>query len=104
MLKRMFPLSMVSALVIGLSGCAQQQIAAPNSTEALTEHVCDARHVQELVGLRFAEDMPEITRKATNAKQVRVIHPNQAVTLDYRQDRLNIHVGEDGRVVLVNCS
>jgi hypothetical protein len=33
----------------------------------------------------------------------RVIHPNQAVTMDYRAQRLNISIGVSGRIERVYC-
>ncbi|MEM8978396.1 MAG: I78 family peptidase inhibitor [Pseudomonadota bacterium] len=34
---------------------------------------------------------------------VRVIRPNQAVTKDYREDRLNIHLNADDVIVRLSC-
>ncbi|PLC49410.1 hypothetical protein CR159_12420 [Pollutimonas subterranea] len=36
-------------------------------------------------------------------KATRIIHPDTAVTQDYRTDRLNIHVNEAGQVERVVC-
>ena len=36
-------------------------------------------------------------------KQVRIIHPGQVVTADYRMDRLNIKIGKLDRIEQVFC-
>ncbi len=33
----------------------------------------------------------------------RIIHPDTAVTRDYRADRLNIHIDAQGRITLIAC-
>ena len=33
----------------------------------------------------------------------RVIEPGQAVTMDYRADRLNVEIGKDGRIGRIGC-
>ena len=39
----------------------------------------------------------------SGARTVRVIRPGDAVTMDYRQDRLNIELDADGKIVRFNC-
>lgn len=33
----------------------------------------------------------------------RVINPNDAITMDFRTDRLNVEVGTDGRIAKIAC-
>lgn len=37
-------------------------------------------------------------------KPMRVIRPGTAVTMDYRPDRLNVQVGEDGKITGFTCT
>ena len=39
----------------------------------------------------------------TGSERVRVIKPGMAVTMDYREDRLNLDVDADNRVTAVRC-
>ncbi|TAK09484.1 MAG: hypothetical protein EPO38_09440, partial [Rhizorhabdus sp.] len=45
----------------------------------------------------------EEARAAARARAVRVIRPNQAVTMDFRPDRLNIETDDGGIVLSLRC-
>lgn len=50
------------------------------------------------------KDVRSIDLKSIEAKQpVRVIYPGQAVTRDFREDRLNVEVDQSGRVIGIKC-
>lgn len=59
---------------------------------------CGADSRQSLVGTHESN-----LDQSTLPKLSRVIHHNSAVTMDYRQDRLNVYVGENGKVERVAC-
>lgn len=42
-------------------------------------------------------------RAAIGHDRIRTIKPGDAVTMDHRPDRLNIELGEDGRIKVVRC-
>lgn len=42
-------------------------------------------------------------RRTSGAHSIRVIRPGDVVTMDYRPDRLNVEVGEDGRIKRLRC-
>ena len=42
-------------------------------------------------------------RAATQSHAVRVIHPGQAVTMDYSPVRVNIHVNERNAITSITC-
>lgn len=49
-------------------------------------------------------DIRAIDVAAIQTRQpVRVIHPGQPVTRDFREDRLNIEVDQSGRVIGIKC-
>lgn len=59
---------------------------------------CSDQEAQKLVGhQRLAEAQ---IKNLTQAKQLRVVHPNQALTLDYRAERVTLVVDPDTQVVL----
>lgn len=98
------------ALVIGLAalslgGCtttvSDPGQAVPESN-AVPPVACDAARAEAYVG-RNGPAIAEEARAAAGAKSVRVIGPNQAVTQDYRSDRLNIATDAAGIVTRVNC-
>lgn len=59
---------------------------------------CNAGQYQSLIG----QDVTALERVLLLA-EVRVIRPNQAVTLDYRQGRINFIIGEAGQIVSITC-
>ncbi|KAL2267818.1 hypothetical protein VTJ83DRAFT_5095 [Remersonia thermophila] len=54
----------------------------------------------KLVGKTISEGPSSETTfcKTELPEKTRVIHPGSIVTRDYREDRLNVHVNEDGTV------
>ena len=49
---------------------------------------------------------PQVVQRAqgeSRSRDVRVIKPDQAVTLDYRGDRLNLHVNKAGAIHQATC-
>ncbi len=57
------------------------------------------RHIGTDFKLR---DRDAIQREA-NARTARVLRPDDAATMDFREDRLNIRLGEDGKVDALDC-
>ena len=75
--------------------------ARPSTQPANAE--CGAHKLAEYVNqLPSAEAMDRI-RAAAGHSRIRTIRPGDAVTMDFRQDRLNIEIGADGRIKLFRC-
>ena len=64
---------------------------------------CNAAPVQQLVGRPFTAQLGEEARNRSGAVRIRSIRPGDAVTMDYREDRLNIHLDAQGRIVRLAC-
>lgn len=84
-------LLLVPALIGALSACKEEP--AP-----VAEGVCNASELQDLVG---RPDTVLDTMRFSGP--FRVIRPGTPVTMDYRQDRLNIEIDLEGRIVRVYC-
>jgi len=57
----------------------------------------------KLVGKKIGDAHDEITFAKTDLpEQTRIIKPGQMVTKDFNENRLNVHVKEDGTVSHVN--
>ncbi len=59
---------------------------------------CGAEGLQGLVG-----QPRSVLATMKFAGPTRIIEPGMAVTMDYSPDRLNIWIGEDGRIGQVTC-
>ncbi|MGY1410724.1 MULTISPECIES: I78 family peptidase inhibitor [unclassified Luteimonas] len=76
---------------------------APATDAADPEAICNADGLQALVGQQATET---VTAKATadsGATSVRVLGPDDAATMDFREDRLNIHTDAAGVIQSLNC-
>jgi hypothetical protein len=71
---------------------------SPVSGQAQTEDQCGANSRQSLVGTQETS-----LNKSTLPKTTRIIHPDSVVTMDYSAQRLNVHVGKDGKISRVTC-
>ena len=59
--------------------------------------------VRALAGKPATDALVADARRLSGAKLVRRIEPGMAVTMDYRVDRLNVHVDGRGDVERVSC-
>lgn len=86
---------LIPLTAIAVAGCTHVDPVAPGK--------CDGDLVQRFVGRDFAAPLHEEMRKASGSQSVRVIRPGDAVTMDYREDRLNIGLDARGKVESARC-
>ena len=88
------------ALLAAAAACTpkdgETQIA--DAGPAAGENACGAAELQSLVGTSVGSLDP-----ATLPEPRRVIFFGQAVTMDFRADRLNVEIGKDDKVARVFC-
>ena len=92
----------IAALAAGsaLGGCVETPPMAATPTGPC--RVDDAVRMR-YVGTDFKlRDRDQIQRDA-NARTARVLRPDDAATMDLREDRLNIRLGEDGKIDALDC-
>ena len=98
-------IALIGLTMITLTGCAAtvsdpgQAVPEANAIQPLA---CDFSRAEGFIG-KPGDAVAEDARAATGAKSVRVIRPGQAVTQDYRIDRLNLETDDAGTVVRVRC-
>jgi hypothetical protein len=64
---------------------------------------CDAGKGQWAVGQIADEALVAKVKADTGSDRYRVIPPDTAVTMDYREDRVNIETDANNRVIAVRC-
>jgi hypothetical protein len=64
---------------------------------------CDAAPAQALVGQPASVELAARAQKLSGARVVRWLRPNQAVTMEYLADRLNIALDEANIVSRIGC-
>jgi hypothetical protein len=65
---------------------------------------CQADKGQWAIGQIADEALVAKVKADTTSERVRVIRPGMAVTMDYREDRVNLDVDADNRVLAVRCT
>lgn len=102
-----------------LSACSRTDHQAPVPTGSLTpvpspgETVaaaseatpdeCGASKLGAYLNLLPTEETLAKIRATVGHDRIRQYGPNQAITMDYRPDRLNIETGVDGRIKRFHC-
>lgn len=92
------PLSFFIA-VLGLTACASQ----PVPDAVASDGTCNAGPAQSHVGKPATGANVQAAFKASGARTMRSIKPGQAVTMDYREDRVNIHQDASGNIERISC-
>jgi hypothetical protein len=69
----------------------------------LGDESCKAEAAQGMIGRSASEAVVKDATRVTGAKSVRVIPHDGMVTMDYRGDRLNIQLDEQGKIVAITC-
>jgi hypothetical protein len=93
-----------SALLLSAAGCMTPAAAdddAPPPVMGAGE--CDADAAQGLVGQAATAELGAEVLRLTGARALRWIQPGQAVTMDFRSDRVNIKLDAQNRVEAITC-
>lgn len=64
---------------------------------------CVADKVQSGIGQSYTVEIGAELQAKSGAKSMRVIRPGQAVTMDYRPDRLNVELDATDRISRISC-
>lgn len=87
----------VLLLPAGLMACASYPTPMPGPVR------CNAGAAERFVGREARGGVVQRARAAARARTVRVIRPGQAVTMDFRSDRLNVEVDGRNWIRAVRC-
>ena len=86
----------LAAIALLMSACATP--ATPPSASA-----CNADAIRPYVGQVATPAVVESARKASGAQLVRALKPNDAATMDYRVERMNIMLDDANKIVRATC-
>jgi hypothetical protein len=84
-----------------LGGCMPKEGEIPTRDDQ--RFACDAAPVQAMVGQVATQALGTEAVRASGARTMRWIRPGEAVTMDYRTDRLNMHLDAQNRVTRITC-
>lgn len=91
-----------AALSVLAGGCKTfaEDESLPKDEERFT---CDAARVQSLIGQTASQGLGGEAMRTSGARTIRWIPPGSAVTMDFRTDRLNLHLDAQNRVTKIDC-
>ena len=102
-MNRILPLAGLSAMVM-LAACTSEGSAPPASTPAPTSaDACGASKVASYIGVQRSDEVIAKIKSASGAQALRVVGPNDAMTMDFREDRLTVTTDENGRIKTLRC-
>jgi Peptidase inhibitor I78 family len=64
---------------------------------------CDSAAAAFVMGKKATPELVEQARAKAGARNVRLLKPNDMVTLEYRSDRLNLNADDNAVITRVNC-
>ena len=93
-----------SALLLSAAGCMTTPAANDDTPPpVMGAGECDADAAQGLVGQVATAELGAEVIRLTGARALRWIQPGQAVTMDFRSDRVNIKLDAQNRVEAITC-
>ncbi len=88
------------AAASALAGCVgTPPMAATPSGPCRIDDALRMRHI----GTEFRMRDRDAIQYGANARTARVLRPDDAATMDFREDRLNIRLSEDGKIDALDC-
>ncbi|SFP39231.1 I78 family peptidase inhibitor [Sphingomonas rubra] len=90
----------VVIVALALGACAQTPALEPLPTGPCR---VDLALRMRWVGQEFKLSMRDDIQREANARTARVLRPDDAATMDLREDRLNIRLSEDGKINSLDC-
>lgn len=79
-------------LCAGIAGCSETESAASSGEDS-----CGAAAYQSQIGHAVGD------LELTPGAKLRIVGPGQAMTMDYRADRMNIETDSAGQILRVFC-
>lgn len=113
-------LTLISACAMLLTACVSSQMpispagddvdtapppptVTPNGASQEQAAACDLDAIQYAIGESFDEANVSRLQSDSNARQVRVLRPDDMATMDHRTDRLNIHLDDQDVIEELRC-
>jgi hypothetical protein len=100
MRKRNFML--LPLLGVSLAACAAKPVRTGGPLPPQLR-ACNPDVVQDEVGKAATAERIEAIRVRSGSKVVRVLRPGQMMTMDFRGDRVDVHVDAQDLIVSVSC-
>ena len=91
----------VAIALLGAAGCETVNDDIPANDDP--RYACSITNLGGLVGQEATQRLGTEALRLSNSRTIRWIRPGDAVTMEYRLDRLNILLDASNRVTSFNC-
>lgn len=98
----LFRTLLLSATTLTLAACSSVDLGELGKADA-TPSTCTADKASHVVGRHIEPALEREAMESSGADTLRVIQPGQAITKDYRAERLNLQLNDYGTVVRAYC-
>ena len=92
---------LLATMVSMTAACAA--VPPDEAPREVGDGTCDASGLQDLVGREPTQALGAEALRRSGARSLRWIRPGDAVTMDYRPDRLNVRLDARHRVAGFDC-
>jgi len=92
-----------AAAILPLAACSGSEPPVESTPPPPAEMTCTADAAASYVGQTATADIGAAILKATGARTLRWGPPRSAMTMDYRQDRVNIMYDDAYKITQVTC-
>jgi hypothetical protein len=83
-----------------LAACSTVPTAVHGETPG---HICNAAGTEDFMGQRGTSESGAAIMRATRATVLRWAPPGAMLTMDFREDRVTVDLGPDGKITKINC-
>jgi len=91
----------VALALLAAAGCETVNDDIPANDDP--RYACSVTNLGSLVGQQATQRLGTEALRVSNSRTIRWIRPGDAVTMDYRLDRLNIMLDSSNVVTSFNC-
>lgn len=93
----------IAAATLPLAACAAGEAPAESTPPPPAQMTCNADAGTGFVGQTATPELGGVIVKATGARALRWGPPRSAMTMDYRQDRVNVMYDDAYKITQVTC-
>lgn len=110
MMRKSTTMTALTAGLMALAACSSTgsdkvaDATPPPEPPPSMEPSCGAEQYGAYVGQPASDEVIGAITQSRGDKAMRVVRPGQPVTMDYRPDRLNVQIGDDGKIKGFACS
>lgn len=90
------------AIPVLLTACATAPTETP--VHGVTPgHTCSSKSTSQFIGQAAGEESGNAILRASNAATLRWAPPEVMLTMDFREDRVTVRTGPDGKITAISC-